>query len=42
MFVTTSGRGGAPKALGTATYHGTIIHNDRVFPHVMLMLALFP
>jgi hypothetical protein len=30
MFVTTSGRSGAPKALRTATYDGTIIYNDPV------------
>jgi hypothetical protein len=30
MFVTTSGRSGAPKALRTATYDGTIIYNDAV------------
>jgi hypothetical protein len=31
MFVTTSGRSGAPKAWRTATYDGTIIHNDPVY-----------
>jgi hypothetical protein len=30
MFVTTSGRSGALKALRTATYDGTIIYNDPV------------
>jgi hypothetical protein len=30
MFVTTSGRSGAPKAWRTATYDGTIIYNDPV------------
>jgi hypothetical protein len=30
MFVTTSGRSGAPKAQRTATYDGTIIYNDPV------------
>jgi hypothetical protein len=30
MSVTTSGRSGAPKALHTATYDGTIIYNDPV------------
>jgi hypothetical protein len=29
-FVTTSGRSGAPKALRTAAYDGTIIYNDPV------------
>jgi hypothetical protein len=31
MFVTTSGRSGAPKAYRTATYDGTIIYNDPVY-----------
>jgi hypothetical protein len=30
MFVTSSGRSGAPKAKRTATYDGTIIYNDPV------------
>jgi hypothetical protein len=30
MFVTTSGRSSATKALRTATYGGTIIYNDPV------------
>jgi hypothetical protein len=30
IFVTTSGRSGAPKALRTATYDGKIIYNDPV------------
>jgi hypothetical protein len=30
MFVTTSGRSGAPKAYRTTTYVGTIIYNDSV------------
>jgi hypothetical protein len=30
MFVTTGGRGGAPKALRTATYDRTIIYNNPV------------
>jgi hypothetical protein len=41
MFVTTSGRSGAPKALHTATYDGTIIYNDPVQVHVDFLNSIF-